>query len=127
MNKADIEKEVRYIHEQYEKDGGKFIKPSFRYLLEVFSCFGEHDGDYYVSNDLAEIQSKALDLTNFGDTGVTIYEVVSTKDGYVGEDRYETTFEGKTLREAHRPVYSRPMHVAWHTRGNCLNEDTSKV
>lgn len=121
MNKTDIEKEVRYIHEQYEKENGKFIKPSFRYLLEVLSCFGGHDGDYYVSNDLAEIQSKALDFTNFGDR-VVIFEIISTKDGYVGEDRYETTFEGKILKEVHRPVYSRPMHIAWHTRGECLNE-----
>ena len=125
MNKTDIEKEVKYLHEQYEKDGGKFIKPSFKYIFE-FQDFSRHDGDYYVSNILDDICIKAVELIELGEFG-TIYEIIENSNGYVCEEIYKIDKYRKEITPSKRWQHELPMHVAWRTRGDCLNENTSKV
>lgn len=58
MNKADIIKEVERLHKEYEKEGGKFIKPSFNYILVLESFNNKYDEAYYVSNEIEEICSE---------------------------------------------------------------------
>lgn len=120
MKKEEVEKEVELLHKEYENEGGKFLKPSFLYVFELMT-FGPHDGDYYVSNDLAEIQDKALELIDLGDFG-TIFEVVRADYGYVCEERYKLDHYRKQIVESKRFAFEKPMHVAWRTRGDCLNE-----
>lgn len=125
MSKNDIKKEVERLHKEYEKEGGKFIKPSFKYIFE-FQDFSKHDGDYYVSTELVDICTKAVELIDLGEFG-TIYEVVESPNGYVCEEIYKLDKFRKEVIPSKRWQHELPMHVAWRTRGDCLNEDTGKV
>ena len=126
MNKVDIIKEVERLHKEYEKEGGKFIKPSFKYILVLESFNSKYDEAYYVSNEIEEICTKALTLINLGNFG-TIYEIVRSPNGYVCEEIYKLDELKKEIIPSQRWAHELPMHVAWRTRGDCLNEDTSEV
>lgn len=126
MNKADVIKEVERLHKEYEKEGGKFIKPSFKYILVLESFNIKNDEAYYVSNEIEEICTKALTLINLGNFG-TIYEIVKSPNGYVCEEIYKLDELRREIIPSQRWAHELPMHVAWRTRGDCLNEDTSEV
>ena len=126
MSKADIIKEVERLHKEYEKEGGKFIKPSFKYILVLESFNSKYDEAYYVSNETEEMCTKALTLINLGNFG-TIYEIVKSSNGYVCEEIYKLDELRREIIPSQRWAHELPMHVAWKTRGDCLNEDTGKI
>lgn len=126
MNKANIIKEVERLHKEYEKEGGKFIKPSFNYILVLESFNNKYDEAYYVSNEIEEICTKALTLINLGNFG-TIYEIVKNPNGYVCEEIYKLDELRREIIPSQRWAHELPMHVAWKTRGDCLNEDIGEV
>lgn len=126
MNKVDIIKEVERLHKEYEKEGGKFIKPSFKYILVLESFNSKNDEAYYVSNEIEEICTKALTLINLGNFG-TIYEIVKSPNGYVCEEIYKLDELRREIIPSQRWAHELPMHVAWKTRGDCLNEDIGEV
>lgn len=126
MNKVDIIKEVERLHKEYEKKGGKFIKPSFKYILVLESFNSKNDEAYYVSNEIEEICTKALTLINLGNFG-TIYEIVKSPNGYVCEEIYKLDELRREIIPSQRWAHELPMHVAWKTRGDCLNEDIGEV
>ena len=35
--KESVQNEIKHIHEEYDKEGGKSIKPSFNYIVTVDS------------------------------------------------------------------------------------------
>ena len=126
MNKADIIKEVERLHKEYEKEGGKFIKPSFKYILVLESFNNKYDEAYYASNEIEEICTKALTLISLGNFG-TIYEIVKSPNGYVCEEIYKLDELRREIIPSQRWAHELPMHVAWKTRGGCLNEDIGEV
>lgn len=126
MNKADIIKEVERLHKEYEEEGGKLIKPSFKYILVLESFNSKYDEAYYVSNEIEEICTKALTLINLGNFG-TIYEIVRSPNGYVCEEIYKLDELRREIIPSQRWAHELPMHVAWKTRGDCLNEDIGEV
>ena len=117
--KMSIREEIKLLHDQY-LNGGKFIKPSFKYIVVINQCFGKHGDDFYVCNSLSKGKEKALEFLPLTDDWVEIYEVVQRKDGYKANCIFTINNFDKEFRES---FYNDcPMHVAWRTRGDCLNE-----
>ena len=86
----------------------------------------KYDEAYYVSNEVEEICTKALTLINLGNFG-TIYEIVRSPNGYVCEEIYKLDELRREIIPSQRWAHELPMHVAWKTRGDCLNEDIGEV
>ena len=88
--------------------------------MEINQTFGSHDCDFYVCNHLDKAKEKALEFLPLTDEWVVIYRVEEFKDGYKAESVLTIHSVDKEFNEAFH--YERPMHIAWHTRGSCLNE-----
>ena len=56
-----LQEEIKRIHDEYY-NGGKFIKPSFKYIVVIDQTFGQHGDDFYVCNHLDKAKEKALEL-----------------------------------------------------------------
>lgn len=117
--KMSLQEEIKRIHDEYY-NGGKFIKPSFKYIVVIDQTFGQHGDDFYVCNLLDKAKEKALELLSLTKEWVEIYEVREYKDGFKAVEIFTIHNFDKVFRESFSS--SQPMHIAWRTRGDCLNE-----
>lgn len=117
--KMSIQEEIKFIHDQYNL-GNKFVKPSFNYIVVIVETFGRHDDDFYVCNYLDKAKEKALELLPLTKDYVEIYKVEEFNDGYKAREVLTINSFDKMFQEGY--INDRPMHVAWRTRGECMNE-----
>lgn len=117
--KMSLQEEIKRIHDEYY-NGGKFIKPSFKYIVVISQTLGQHGDDFYVCNHLDKAKEKALELLSLTKDWVEIYEVREYKDGFKAVEIFTIHSFDKVFRESFSS--SQPMHIAWRTRGDCLNE-----
>ncbi len=105
--------EIERIHAEYDKEGGKSIKPSFNYIVVVDSS-----DDFFVTDTLSEAKNIAIEYGTNHNTFMSVYKVKLFGTEY----KANLIFTYKWYRRELVEDFERnPMHIAWRTRGNLLN------
>ena len=111
MNK-DVISEIGHIHEEYDKEGGKSIKPSFNYIVVVDSS-----DDFFVTDTLSEAKSIAIEYGSEHNEFMSIYEAKLFGNEYKANLIFTYKWYKQELVEDSE---RNPMHIAWRTRGDLL-------
>ena len=111
MNKEVIS-EIRHIHEEYDKEGGKSIKPSFNYIVVV-----DTSDDFFVTDTLSVAKNIAIEYGTEHKEFISIYEVKLFGNEYKANLIFAYKWYKRELVEDSE---RNPMHIAWRTRGDLL-------
>ena len=107
-----VKNEIKLIHEEYDKEGGKSIKPSFSYIVVV-----ESSDDFFVTDTLSEAKDIAIEYGTEHDEFMSIYEVKLFGNEYKANLIFTYEWHKRELIENSERY---PMHIAWRTRGDLL-------
>ena len=114
MTEESTLKEILHIHENYEKEGGKCIKPSFNFIVVCTNT-----DDFIVTKTLQQAKDKAIEYGKKMNEIFDIYEVVLYPDNtYRASIRFYFFPNENDLREDNS--IKDCMHIAWRTRGALL-------
>lgn len=111
MNREVIS-EIRHIHEEYDKEGGKSVKPSFNYIVVVDSS-----DDFFVTDTLSKAKDIAIEYGTAHNKFMSIYEVKLFGNEYKANLIFAYKWHKRELVEDSE---RNPMHIAWRTRGYLL-------
>jgi hypothetical protein len=113
MSKESVLKEIELIHKNYLEEGGKSIKPTFKYLVVRTMT-----DDFITAKTLQQAKDKIFEYGDKLEDIFDLYEIKLFSDGtYRACIRY-CYFPCKNLREDND--IKNCMHVAWRTRGELL-------
>lgn len=107
-----VKNEIKHIHEEYDKEGGKSIRPSFNYIVAVDSS-----DDFFVTDTLSGAKNIAIEYGTEHNEFMSIYEVKLFGNEYKANLIFTYKWYKRELVEDSE---RNPMHVAWRTRGNLL-------
>jgi hypothetical protein len=110
--KGSVKNEIKHIHEEYDKEGGKSIKPSFNYIVVV-----ESSDDFFVTDTLSEAKDIAIEYGTEHNKFMSIYEVKLFGNEYKANLIFAYKWYKRELVEDSERY---PMHIAWRTRGDLL-------
>ena len=112
MTKESVKIEIKRIHAEYGKEGGKSIKPSFNYIVIVDSS-----DDFFVTDTLSEAKNIAIEYGSEHKEFMSIYEVKLFGNEYKANLVFAYKWHKRELVEDSE---RNPMHIAWRTRGDLL-------
>lgn len=114
MSKESVLEEIKLIHKSYLKEGGKSIKPSFKYLVVRTMT-----DDFITTKTLQQAKDKIFEYGDKLKDIFDLYEINLFPDGtYRACIRYYYFPSEKGLCED--GDLHNCMHVAWRTRGELL-------
>lgn len=116
MTKEDVLKEIKVIHNEYDKPNGKCIKPSFKYIVVM-----NDSDDFIVTTSLHSADEKAIEYGDKLQDWASVYEVIYSESDktYKAKGLHTYVFYKKDF-EDYLVLCDREMHVAWRTRGDLL-------
>ena len=112
MTKESVKNEIRRIHAEYGKEGGKSIKPSFNYIVVVNSS-----DDFFVTKKLSEAKNIAIEYGSEHKEFMSIYKVELFGSEYKADLVFAYIWHKRELFEDFERT---PLHIAWRTRGDLL-------
>ncbi len=110
--KESVKNEIKRIHEEYDKEGGKSIKPSFNYIVVVDSS-----DDFFVTDTLPDAKDIAIEYGTEHNEFMSIYAVKLFGNEYKANLIFAYKWYKRELVE---DFERNPLHIAWRTRGDLL-------